>query len=640
MSGLDLRMLSLLSKTLDNYELQLVNNLVTTGKFSAACSSKTLMSDKKGKALDVYRKGIAVGIMKYNSFANELIFLRIVKELVSVLKLKGLSGRQSSTTRKAIKSRRSKLSGRTSKKSKGGALGESPNPSSLSPVFDSVQNVGRLNPSDGNRTSKGRLSPTRKSSLPITYNKFTGIIRTFKSSHKKTGNRTSKVDSGPNRGMIAKLFALVCGLLIIFVIAMSTFSGAAVEMPKSTMRSAFMPPPPINTIVRVEAPASFFENAPKWLSGEEDCGTWDWKTRSQSGIDMSIQSSRGKYGNACMNGKSPLKDQMDGFERTFIPYANSLIMAQQESCKEAFEYGFESYIRTSDIWNAGERIHVQKTDEMVDIGLKHQRDVISNMCGEFGSFGIKKDSAGRNELHITMVDPSVQDHYITEFDHLLNTLSSNRHITDEANREFKDIIKEFTKLPNLPAKITSSLKTINVDTTPLGDKFNMLSQVLVDYNTKVDTWAGDHKGMVSDYKSWKSLKGRTTKDEILRIREDVGISNDLHSIELERQEQNIRQSTESGLNYIYAPISAVISRTVGFGVKIITNAAEIIIPSGIGSLAGSAFKLIENVGIRMSPVALAVLIIYMILRTMVAKNMLPAMPRLGLTAGPRAQAPG
>ena len=87
MSGLDLRMLSLLSKTLDNYELQLVNNLVTTGKFSAACSSKTIMSDKKGKALDVYRKGIAVGIMKYNSFANELIFLRIVKELVSVLKL-------------------------------------------------------------------------------------------------------------------------------------------------------------------------------------------------------------------------------------------------------------------------------------------------------------------------------------------------------------------------------------------------------------------------------------------------------------------------------------------------------------------------------------------------------------------------
>ena len=193
-------------------------------------------------------------------------------------------------------------------------------------------------------------------------------------------------------------------------------------------------------------------------------------------------------------------------------------------------------------------------------------------------------------------------------------------------------------MPNLPAKITSSLKTINVDTTPLGDKFNMLSQVLVDYNTKVDKWKGDHKGYVTDYKKWKSLKDRTTRDEISIIKEDVEIGNTLHLIDLEKQDQNLRHSTVVKLRYIYAPLGEAVSSTLWFVVKIITDATNIIVPSGIGDIVGSLFKFIEKVGIRMSPLVIVVLILYMILRKMVAKNMLPAMPRLGLTAGPNVAA--
>ena len=580
----DSKMMSLVIKTMETYENQLVKKLVMAGRFSAMCSSKT--RDKKGVETGFY-KGIAVGIMKYNSIVNELTFLRIIKEMMSVLKMG--SFRKSSMTRKlkrnsklnrSIKSiRKSMLRIPMSKtlKSRGGATANVADVTGVTGASE-MANLGELN--------DVQAPPLRKAS------KRWSTKTTMTTTKKNKGS----YQMGQRAKYIAAAFSLV---LFVNAIAMVAFGGSSSVPPPS--RDPFARPGDINTILNIQMGEEAFENAYRWSSGKAECGVFSFADRTQEEHDRSAKAYRGMMPNDACIGKSSLQGQSDVFSRDFIPYANELILDQRDICRNLFNAGFKSYIASSKIWNSGKSVHVKDIGDM-KVGLQWQQDIISNLCDDHGSFGFKNID-GNDKLSITMVDPRTQNHYIDEFTQILNELSMQGHINSEEASDFLLTIAELRELPVLPGMMTDKFSgRISSDAIPLGDKLNGVSQVLINYNSKVSKWTDEHRTMVGDgYNEWNSkrLIGRT--DEKYKTKRLV----------INQRNAGWALFVEEWLGPLFVIAETTAVTTTKAGVTI-TASGTGAVTSGASEIGGHLIKFLEKMvanGFTMSIVSVIILMI-------------------------------
>ena len=583
----DSKMKALITKTMENYEDRLIKKLVMAGRFSAMCSSKTLTESGLGNG--VYYKGVAFGIMKYNSIVNDLIFLRIIKELMSALKM-GKSGKTGKfgkfgKTGKSIRKFTGRI-GRMTRKSmynksgkfirKGGAVGEQ--------VSDPQQSP----PERARSTTRWTTATTRRRS------RSPGRRRDGERPGESTTRKTGKM--GPGAIYIAVFFGLA-----LFLIAIATMAFGIGDGEKAPpLYKPFTRPDDISTVLNVQLGEETFERAFRWVSGRNDCGVFAFNTRTQKEHDISKSVYQGMKTDACLK-KSSLQEQSDAFSRDFIPYANELIINERNYCRDIFNSGFKSYIASSKIWNSGKYISVMGIED-TKIGVQWQQDIISKLCDDVGSFSFKKID-GNDKLIITMVDPRSQNHYIDEFTQLLNELRDEGHIMKEDASNFLSTILELREFPDLSVMASDKISSrIISDDHPLGDKLNGISQLLITYNSQVSKWDETHKTMLSDgYREW-NMKKVITRTEGLHKTRKLAINQNSEAWKL---------SVEEVLGPITAITESATSTVSTSGIKITTNGVGSV-AEGVADTGKSLFNLFEKLAFNGVTASIISFIIFMI----------------------------
>ena len=599
----DSKMIALITKTMENYEDRLVKKLVMAGRFSAMCSSKT--STKSGRGNDVYYKGVAFGIMKYNQIVNDLICLRIIKELMSALKMgkfsktskvgktskyiRKFAGRIGRMTKKSMHNKSVKFMGR------GGAQGEQAG----DPTSPDVP--GRSRP-----TTRWTTTTTRRRSRSPGRSRSPARRRDTGARIGDSRTKTGKM--GPGAIYIAAFFGLVLFLIALAMMAFGGGDGDGVKAPPFTR------PGDTSTILNVQMGEETFENAYRWVSGRNDCGVFAFSHRTQEEHDRSKSAYQGRAtADACLS-KSSLQGQSDAFSRDFIPYANELIINQRDICRDIFNSGFKSYIASSKIWNSGRSIRVTGMDD-TKIGVQWQQDVISKLCDDVGSFSFKKID-GNDKLTITIVDPRSQNHYIDEFTQLLNELSDEGHITKGDASDFLSTIRELREFPDLTVMAHDKISSrVISDDLPLGDKLNGVSQLLINYNSQVSKWDEAHKTMLSDgYKEWNMKKVIVRTDGIHKTKK----------LAITQNSEAWKLSIEEVLGPLTAITESATSTVVEGGIKITTNGVGAV-AGGIADTGTSLFTLFEKLafnGVTASIISFILFMIYKQVGGMVLRRIL------------------
>lgn len=530
----DSKMIALITETMKKHESVLIAKLEMAGRFSAMCASKTRMDEsetdmsvrgasptrhtnKKPPSLnDVCFQGIALGIMEYNSIVNDLIFLRIIKEFMSEFKI--------DKTHNSSKTRKSRNSGNEIKSIKGftkrGTIRvtkrvtkRGKNKSSKKRSHTSIGGTPLI-PTTSGTPSAAPIAATAAAAAVSGHGRF-GIhtSRSRSLDRQSTGTRRNRSRSPARRSMIANaippethnkwgiskkylsiLFAIVVFFMVIAFACFRSTRGISEE-------PSHKPPHILShnklAVLNIHFKGEAIERAGQWVSGNANCGVFSFKDRPQQELERSVNTYQGMNIEDTCIGKSSLRAQSDAFSSGFMTYANSLIMKQKDICNVIFKSGFSYHnIVKSKIWNGDIPINNPSIGETY-IGTQWQDDIIMKLC-DVGSFKIEPIN-GQDTLTITILSPENKNHYLKVFTQQLNELESTDHITTGDKDELLKVLTVLREFPDLADMTHKSIvsRVISND-LPLGDKFNGISQIIIDYNSNVKRWHETHDAMLDN----------------------------------------------------------------------------------------------------------------------------------------------
>ena len=511
----DSNMIALIAETMKNHESVLIAKLEMAGRFSAMCASKTRMdeSETDKSVNDVCFQGIALGIMEYNSIVNDLIFLRIIKEFMSEFKIdkthnssktrkygneiksiKGFTKRGTiRVTKRVTKRGKNKSSKKRSHTRIGGTM--------LIPVMSSIP-------------SAAPIAATAAAAAESGHGRF-GIhtSRSRSLDRQSTGTRRNRSRSPARRSMISnaiptethnkwgiskKYLSILFAIVFFFmVIAFACFRSTRGISEEPSHKPPHILSPNKLAVLNIHFKGEAIERAGQWVSGNANCGVFSFKDRPQQELERSVNTYQGMNIEDTCIGKSSLRAQSDAFSSGFMTYANSLIMKQKDICNVIFKSGFSYHnIVKSKIWNGDIPINNPSIGETY-IGTQWQDDIIMKLC-DVGSFKIEPIN-GQDTLTITILSPENKNHYLKVFTQQLNELESTDHITTGDKDELLKVLTVLREFPDLSDMTHKSIvsRVISND-LPLGDKFNGISQIIIDYNSNVKRWRETHDAMLDN----------------------------------------------------------------------------------------------------------------------------------------------